>query len=80
MKYVVSDVHAEYELFVRLLNCISFSKEDEMYKISSIASWDYTCHKFVLLLGKICTRKTFKKVLSSVDSARNLYSPLKRDT
>ena len=31
MKYIVSDVHAEYELFVRLLERISFSEEDEMY-------------------------------------------------
>ena len=31
MKYIVSDVHAEYELFVRLLERISFSGEDEMY-------------------------------------------------
>lgn len=31
MKYIVSDFHAEYELFVRLLERISFSKEDEMY-------------------------------------------------
>ena len=31
MRYIVSDVHGEYELFVRLLKHISFSEEDEMY-------------------------------------------------
>ena len=31
MRYIVSDVHGEYELFVRLLEHISFSEEDEMY-------------------------------------------------
>ena len=31
MRYIVSDIHGEYELFVRLLKHISFSEEDEMY-------------------------------------------------
>ena len=30
MRYVISDVHGEYELFVALLRKIRFSKEDEM--------------------------------------------------
>lgn len=31
MRYIVSDVHGEYDLFVRLLKRISFSEEDKMY-------------------------------------------------
>ena len=31
MRYIVSDIHGEYELFARLLERISFSEEDEMY-------------------------------------------------
>ena len=31
MRYIVSDIHGEYELFVRLLERISFSEEDEMF-------------------------------------------------
>ena len=31
MRYIVSDIHGEYELFVRLLERLSFSEKDEMY-------------------------------------------------
>ena len=31
MKYVMADIHGEYELFVRMLEKISFSKNDELY-------------------------------------------------
>ena len=31
MRYVMSDIHGEYELFVKLLEKISFSDEDELY-------------------------------------------------
>lgn len=31
MKYVISDIHGEYELFCSLLNRINFSIEDSMY-------------------------------------------------
>ena len=31
MRYVVSDIHGEYELFVKLLDKIGFSDKDEMY-------------------------------------------------
>ena len=31
MKYVISDIHGEYELFRSLLNYINFSSEDSLY-------------------------------------------------
>lgn len=31
MRYVVSDLHGEYELFLNLLKIINFSENDEMY-------------------------------------------------
>ena len=31
MRYVISDIHGEYELFVKLLDKIGFSDKDEMY-------------------------------------------------
>ena len=31
MKYCISDVHGEYELFLQLLKKINFSDKDEMY-------------------------------------------------
>ena len=30
MKYVISDIHGEYELFLKLLDKIYFSKNDKM--------------------------------------------------
>lgn len=31
MKYVISDIHGEYELFCSLLNCIDFSEDDSLF-------------------------------------------------
>ena len=31
MRYCVSDIHGEYDLFIRLLERIGFSDDDEMY-------------------------------------------------
>ena len=36
MKYVISDVHGEYELFCSLLNRINFSSEDSLYVCGDI--------------------------------------------
>lgn len=36
MKYFVSDIHGEYELFLRLLERISFSPDDEMFVCGDI--------------------------------------------
>ena len=39
MRYIVSDIHGEYELFVRLLKHISFSEEDEMYICGDVTAY-----------------------------------------
>ena len=31
MRYVISDIHGEYSLFVELMQKIGFSKNDELY-------------------------------------------------
>ena len=36
MRYVISDIHAEYELFIRLMDKISFSDSDELYVCGDI--------------------------------------------
>lgn len=36
MKYVISDIHGEYELFRSLLNSINFSSEDSLYVCGDI--------------------------------------------
>ena len=36
MRYVISDIHGEYELFLRLLDKISFSETDELYVCGDI--------------------------------------------
>ncbi|MBP3401914.1 MAG: metallophosphoesterase [Clostridia bacterium] len=40
MKYVMADIHGEYELFVRMLEKISFSKNDELYICGDIIERD----------------------------------------
>lgn len=39
MRYIVSDIHGEYELFVRLLKHISFSEEDKMYICGDVTAY-----------------------------------------
>lgn len=36
MRYVISDIHGEYKLFLRLLDKISFSESDELYVCGDI--------------------------------------------
>lgn len=36
MRYVVSDIHGNYELFVKLLKKINFSKNDEMFILGDV--------------------------------------------
>ena len=36
MTYFVSDIHGEYDLFMRLLKKIKFSEQDEMYVLGDI--------------------------------------------
>ncbi len=50
MRYVISDIHGEYELFIRLLEKISFSERDEIYICGDIIEKGHDSVKLARLI------------------------------
>lgn len=50
MRYVMSDVHGEYELFVKLLEKIKFSERDELYIAGDIIEKGHSSVKLAKLI------------------------------
>ena len=51
MRYVVSDIHGNYELFVKLLKKINFSKRDTMFVLGDVIDKGKDVQKLLNLLS-----------------------------
>ena len=62
MRYCVSDIHGEYELFYRLLENISFSDDDVMYICGDMIDKG---KESVKLLSLICNKKNIRCIIGN---------------
>lgn len=57
MRYIISDIHGEYDLFIQLLNSIEFTSEDTLFVCGDIIEKGKHSIKLAKLISKMSNVK-----------------------